>query len=205
MSQETYEALMPQLTKEELYNLTNQQGGRDIISDFQLVKSNEAIEDYMTKEFGNNLTLAPGTRSGLSIRTPLTTITGIGSVTIEPTITFDAGSTGFPTEASMLYDLPAGNPPPAPNQHDICYFNNLNFVGPVIIFPTTGLTPTAIFTNCTFKQLVLTAAATAAHFHGCFFYDEGHVLNGGTAYILGGSRKSTVAHIGITGTFGETN
>ena len=205
MSQETYEALMPGVTKEELYNLTNQQGGRDIISDLQIVKSNEAIKDYLTKEYGNNLTLAPSTRAGIMMETPMTTITGLGKVIIEPTVDYDTPNAGI-IQYSMVFQLPEGNPAPSPEQHQICHFNNLHFTGQVVLIAGPVTTnPTAIFTNCTFEHHVTVQTGCSAHFHGCFFYNLGFIFNAGTAYILGGSRKSLFGHGGITATYGETN
>ena len=78
--------------------------------------------------------------------------------------------------------------------------SSANFMGTVAV--QSGAT--AIFNNCTFNGTITVATGCNANFIGCLFQNTASVQNSGTAYINGCSRKSSVAHAGVTATYGET-
>ena len=81
--------------------------------------------------------------------------------------------------------------------------SNVRFEGTVLIDNEA----TAIFHNCVFTDTITLTLRSKANFIGCLFQDVANIQAVSVlsiAYINGCSKKSSVAHVGITATYGET-
>jgi len=140
----------------------------------------DSISSAEIKISNNTVILTEGDYSALITTKPNTNITGLGEVTFKSTRGEPQSTSGELTLDSRI--------------------EGARFEGTINILNNA----TTIFQNCVFTFTVNVQPGSNAHFIGCLFQDNGFVLNAGTAYIIGCSRKSPIAHVGITATYGET-
>lgn len=145
------------------------------------IVSGGSIKDSETKNNNNALFISTGEYPPYIPSVTNTVLVGQGDVIFKAT-----GSPGTSTSAHISYDTKV---------------SNARFLGTIAVDDSS----TAIFHNCVFDGEITVAAGCNMHIIGCLFQDKGRINNAGTVFIMGSSRKSGLAHIGIAPViFGET-
>ena len=147
----------------------------------EFITVGDSIKDFETKNSNNGLSISTGAYPAYTPTRINTVLVGLGDVLFNPTGTDPAS-----TSAHISLDTKV---------------SNVRFLGTM----TIDTASTAIFHNCVFDAEVTVAAGCNMHVIGCLFQTNGRINNAGTVFIMGSSRKSGLAHIGIAPVvFGET-
>ena len=176
------ELVSPQTNQEDYFNFTSRNNGVQIQDNSHIMHSGDNLKDFETRTTGNVIQITAGIYTAYVPSVINTSVVCTGNVVFQSSrIDTDPLS----TSGLIVLDTKVAN---------------ANFMGSVAV--QSGAT--AIFNNCTFNGTITVAAGSNANFIGCLFQNAASVQNSGTAFINGCSRKSSIAHAGITATFGET-